>query len=221
MSGRERCGAATRTAGRATGHGHPPGIGIWDVEAAHKQMTEMQAACRAAGVNMVLGYEEPQELFLQEVGIQDYRDYEVVGRSYLPDHRPESVFGYVYHEFVPLFQSNPRAESREMTAHCIVTGQMPHLVPHWPVEPHAFPAHGGFEGWTGDVPVGWEHVRGWKEHKYAGSPRRTRKSSRPEVSTSSAPSATSRAASTTSCAAVRAARATRARAASTCRSKTT
>jgi hypothetical protein len=59
-----------------------------------------------------------------------------------------------------------------MTAHCIVTGQMPHLVPHWPVEPHAFPAHGGFEAWTGDVPVGWEHVRGWKEHVYAGSPRR-------------------------------------------------
>ncbi len=85
-------------------------------------MTEMHAACRAAGVNMVLGYEEPQELFLQEVGIQDYRDYEVVGKSQLPGHRPESVFGYLYHEFVPLFQSNPRAESREMTAHCIVTG---------------------------------------------------------------------------------------------------
>ncbi len=143
-------GAGMRGGGdcRATGHGHPPGIGIWDVEAAHRQMTEMHAACRAAGVNMVLGYEEPQELFLQEVGIQDYRDYEVAGKSQLPGHRPESVFGYLYHEFVPLFQSNPRAESREMTAHCIVTGQMPHLVPHWPVEPHAFPTHGGFEEWA-------------------------------------------------------------------------
>jgi hypothetical protein len=49
---------------------------------------------------------------------------------------------------------------------------MPHLVPHWPVEPHAFPAHGGFEEWVGDVPAGWEHVRGWKEQKYGGSPRR-------------------------------------------------
>ncbi|MBN2450144.1 MAG: hypothetical protein JXR77_07125, partial [Lentisphaeria bacterium] len=65
-------GAAMRGGGdcRATNHGHPPGIGIWDVEAGHRQMTEMLAACRAAGVNMVLGYEEPQELFLQEVGIQ-------------------------------------------------------------------------------------------------------------------------------------------------------
>ena len=167
-------GAGMRGGGdcRSTKHGHPPGIGIWDVKAAHKQMTEMLTACRAAGVNMVLGYEEPQELFLQEVGIQDYRDYEVVRRSWLPNHRPQSVFGYVYHEFVPLFQSNPRAGAREMTAHCIVTGQMPHLVPHWPVEPYAFPSHGGFEEWVGDVPDGWEHVRGWKEHKYSGQPRR-------------------------------------------------
>lgn len=167
-------GAGMRGGGdcRATNHSHPPGIGLWDVQAAHRQMAEIQAACRAAGVNLVLGYEEPQELFLQEVGIQDYRDYEVVGRSSLPGHRPESVFGYLYHEFVPIFQSNPRAEDRELTAHTIVTGQMPHLVPHWPVEPHAFPQHGGFEEWGGDVPSGWEHVRGWKERVYAGQPRR-------------------------------------------------
>lgn len=165
-------GAGMRGGGdcRATTHGHPPGIGIWDVEAAHRQMTEMQAACRAAGVNMVLGYEEPQELFLQEVGIQDYRDYQVASRSYLPNHQAESVFGYLYHEFVPLFQSNPRAGDREMTAHCIVTGQMPHLVPHWPVQPHPFPMHGGFEEWSDDVPVGWEHVRGWKDRKFSGKP---------------------------------------------------
>ena len=167
-------GAAMRGGGdcRATTHGHPPGIGIWDVEAAHRQMTEMQAACREAGVNMVLGYEEPQELFLQEVGIQDYRDYEVVRRTYLPNHQPESVFGYLYHEFVPLFQSNPSADDRDMTAHCIVTGQMPHLVPHWPVGRHTFPSHGGFEEWANDVPVGWEHVRGWRESKYSGTPKR-------------------------------------------------
>lgn len=167
-------GAGMRGGGdcRATTHGHPPGIGIWDVEAAHRQMTEMQAACRAAGVNMVLGYEEPQERFLQEVGIQDYRDYEVLRRPQVPPHRPESVFGYLYHEFVPLFQSNPVAEDRAMTAHCIVTGQMPHLVPHWPVEPYTFPAHGGFEEWVGEVPAGWDHVRGWKEHQFTGQPRR-------------------------------------------------
>lgn len=167
-------GAGMRGGGdcRSTAHGHPPGIGIWDVEAAHRQMSEMLAACRAAGVNMVLGYEEPQELCLQEVGIQDYRDYEVAWKAQLPGHRPESVFGYLYHEFVPLFQSNPRAESREMTAHCIAAGQMPHLVPHWPVEPYDFPTQGGFEEWEGDVPAGWEHVRGWKDKKYAGWPHR-------------------------------------------------
>jgi len=167
-------GAGMRGGGdcRATTHSHPSGIGIWDVQAAHCQMTEMLAACRAAGVNMVLGYEEPQELFLQEVGIQDYRDYEVLRRSQSPPQRPESVFGCLYHEFVPLFQSNPQAENRELTAHCIVTGQMPHLVPHWPVEPYVFPSHGGFDEWAGDEPMGWEHVRGWKEQTYSGQPRR-------------------------------------------------
>ncbi len=169
-------GAGMRFGGdcRASGHGHPAGIGIWDVEAAHKQMAEMLAACRAAGVNMVLGYEEPQELFLQEVGIQDYRDYEVVVRPQSPDHRAESVFGYLYHEFVPLFQSNPRAENRQMTAH---------LDRHWPdAAPRAalaggaarVPAHGGFEEWVGDVPVGWEHVAGWQQRKFSGQPRRSR-----------------------------------------------
>jgi hypothetical protein len=59
-----------------------------------------------------------------------------------------------------------------MTAYCIVTGQMPHLVPHWPVEPHASPTHGGFEEWVGNVPAGWEHVRGWQDRTFAGSPRR-------------------------------------------------
>jgi len=83
---------------------------------------------------------------------------------------PSTSRVYLHHEFVPLFQSNPRAEDREMTAHCIVTGQMPHLVPHGPVEPYAFPAHGGFEEWVGDVPAGWEHVRGWREQKYSGRP---------------------------------------------------
>jgi hypothetical protein len=167
-------GAGMRGGGdcRATGHGHPPGVGVWDVEAAHKQMAEMRDGCRATGVNMVLGYEEPQELFLQEVGIQDYRDYEIAWNAQMPGHRPESVFGYLYHEFVPFFQSNPRDGNAEMTAHCIVTGQMPHLIPHWPVEPHVFPMHGDFEEWAGDVPAGWEHVQGWQERKYAGLPRR-------------------------------------------------
>lgn len=157
---------------RATTHGHPPGLGKWDIQAAHDQMAEMSAACRAAGVNMVLGYEEPQELFLQEVGIQDYRDYEVATRSPRSDHRPESVFGYLYHEFVPLFQSNPNASNRDMTAHCIVTGQMPHLVPQWPVGPHEFPINGGFEEWNNDVPFGWDRVEGWKGAKYLGRPHR-------------------------------------------------
>ncbi len=167
-------GAGMRFGGdcRATTHGHPPGLGQWDIKAAHDQMAEMSAACRGAGVNMVLGFEEPQELFLQEVGIQDYRDYEIATRSPKQDHRAESIFGYLYHEFVPLFQSNPIAMDRNMTAHCIVTGQMPHLVPHWPVEPHEFLTNGDFEEWVGEVPGGWEHVEGWKDRKYSGRPHR-------------------------------------------------
>lgn len=157
---------------RATTHGHPPGPGLWDTLAAHQQMEELHAAARKAGGRLVLGFEEPQELFLQAVGIQDYRDYEVVGKPRLPGHRLESVFGHVYHEFVPLFQSNPRATDRDMTAHCIVSGQMPHLVPHWPLDPAPVLSNGGFEEWSGEAPVGWERVDGWQKRVYAGRPAR-------------------------------------------------
>jgi hypothetical protein len=155
---------------RATTHGHPPGPGLWDTQAAHRQMEELHAAARKAGGSLVLGFEEPQELFLQAVGIQDYRDYEVVGKPRAPGHSPESVFGHLYHEFVPLFQSNPRATDRDMTAHCIVSGQMPHLVPHWPVEPAELFDQGGFEEWGGDAPAGWDRVDGWQDRVYAGRP---------------------------------------------------
>ena len=56
------------------------------------------------------------------VGIQDYRNCEFLGEW-------ASVWNYLYHEYVPPFQSNPRRGDRFWQAHCCVDGQMPFLLP--------------------------------------------------------------------------------------------
>lgn len=151
-------------------HGHPPGPGLWDADAFHEQLRTMHETCKALNPDIILGFEEPQELYLQQIGIQDYRDFEVLLKPSLPNVMPASVFGYLYHEFVPCFQSNPRGSDRFMMAYCLVTGQVPHVVPHWPVTPAPLLAGGGFEEWNKGVPDGWEHVKGYRNRDYNGVP---------------------------------------------------
>ena len=167
-------GAGARGGGRcySTAHGHPPGPGLWDTLAFADQLRTMRDACKALNPDIILGFEEPQELFIHQIGIQDYRDYQVAWRPRAPRHLPASVFAYLYHEFLPCFQSNPRAGDRRMMAHCIVTGQVPHLVPHWPLVPSPALVNGGLEEWDGDVPDGWSHVKGYRGRAYAGVPHR-------------------------------------------------
>ena len=148
-------------------HGHPPGPGLWDAEAFADQLRTMHEACGRLNPQIVLGFEEPQELYLQQVGIQDYRDCEQPWSPPNPTAQA-SVFGYLYHEFVPCFQSNPHAGDRLMMAYCLVNGQVPHVVPHWPVEPSPALRNGSFEDWAGGVPEGWEHVKGYRGQAYAG-----------------------------------------------------
>jgi len=148
-------------------HGHPPGPGVWDSEAFGEQLRTMREACRRVNPDIVLGFEEPQELFIQRVGIQDYRDWEMPWAPPEPQERA-SVFGYLYHEFVPCFQSVPRPDDRLMTAYCLVNGEIPHVAPHWPVEPSPALRNGGFEDWTDGAPEGWEQVRGYRGQLYAG-----------------------------------------------------
>lgn len=148
-----------------TAHGHPAGAGLWMSDAFFHQLETMRAACRRIDPQAVVCVEEPNEWFLHQVGIQDYRDWEVMRRG---DAEPASVFNYVYHEYLPTFQSNPRLGDRLALAHCVVTGQMPHLTP-WPhFEPGPALVDGGLEEYGPTNTRGWDKVNGYHGRAYSG-----------------------------------------------------
>ncbi|NLS93147.1 MAG: hypothetical protein GXX96_13405 [Planctomycetaceae bacterium] len=148
-------------------HGHPPGPGPWFVESFTDQLQTMRAECRPLNPDMILGFEGAQEFFLQQIGIQDYRDFELNWSPSALECKPASVFTYLYHEFLPFFQSNPEGFRGKpaggnmlLMASSLVDGQMPHLVPHWPLQPTPALENGGFEQFTADLPDGWTLAEG-------------------------------------------------------------
>ncbi len=152
----------------STEHAHPPGPGVWDAEAFADQLRSLAAECRRVQPEALLSIEEPQELYNHLIAVQDYRDAQSRRWTSVPGMTHASVFGYLYHEYLPVFQSNPARGDLKMLAYCAVTGQIPHWVPHWPVTPSPALLNGEFEEWTEDVPTGWQRVSGWKETKYEG-----------------------------------------------------
>lgn len=150
----------------STEHGHPPGPGLWATEVFREQLVSMSRQCREILPEAVVCFEEPNELFIQEVGIQDYRDWEVMRQETI---EPASVFNYLYHEYLPTFQSNPQAGNRLQTAWCLVTGQIPHFVPSMAQGPGPLLAGGDFERWPGKNPAGWEQVDGYQGRAYSGN----------------------------------------------------
>ena len=152
----------------STEHGHPPGFGPWDAEAFTAQLKSLATECRRIQPDAVLSIEEPQELFNHLIGIQDYRDAQSKRWPSLPRVTHASVFGYLYHEYLPVFQSNPRQGDLRALAYCAVTGQIPHWVPHWPITPSPALINGHFEDWTDDAPTGWQRVSGWQGREYVG-----------------------------------------------------
>jgi hypothetical protein len=148
-------------------HGHPPGPGPWMTHVFRRQLETALQACRRIQPQAVLCFEEPNELFIQQVAIQDYRDIETLWRDYPPS-TPASVFNYLYHEYLPTFQSNPRQHDKFIHAYCLVNGQIPHLIPSEVIGPGPLLVNGGFETWAGNVPSGWEKVSGWQGKEYTG-----------------------------------------------------
>lgn len=151
------------------GHDHAPGPGLWKAEVFAAQMRSLAAACRAVAPEAVVGFEEPQELFNGLVGIQDYRDLEVAWRN-VPAPEAASVFGYLYHEYLPVFQSNPNGGDLVGQGHCLVTGQIPHLVPSQRIGRGPLLVNGGFEGSAGSVtPSGWDKVGSYNGQVWNGA----------------------------------------------------
>lgn len=139
-------------------HPHPPGPGRWQTESFARQLQTMRETMRRIQPDAVVCFEEPNEWFNHLVGIQDYRDGET-------PHERASVFNYLYHEFLPTFQSNPRGDDLELAAHCLVDGQMPHLVPSGRDLAEPVLVNGGFEPRAGrrGAGMGWDQV-----HSYQG-----------------------------------------------------
>lgn len=151
-------------------HGHAPGGGLWKTQVVDEQLRGLLALGKSRTPDFVLGVEEPQEWFNHRVGIQDYRDFEIVGRrGQVPGEMPASVYGYVYHDFLPVFQSNPRSDDPVCQAYCLAAGQMPHLVPSTRVCHDSLLLNGTFEEWIGDLPRHWEKVGGWKGEVWTGA----------------------------------------------------
>jgi hypothetical protein len=150
----------------STKHGHPPGPGLWMAEVFRTQLETMLQRCRKIDPQTVVCFEEPNEHFIQQALIQDYRDLEAPWSGPAPERA--SVFNYVYHEYLPTFQSNPRGGDRRTQAYCLVNGEIPHFVPTRDIGPGPFLSNGGFEDWRGDVPVGWDRVQGWAGETWNG-----------------------------------------------------
>lgn len=146
-------------------HGHAPGPGPWATDVFRKQLETMLQACRKIDPNAVVCFEEPNELFIQQAAVQDYRDWEVMRRE---DAEPASVFNYIYHEYLPTFQSNPQPGNRLQAAYCLVNGQIPHFVPSKHTGPGPLLEGGDFETWGLDAPTGWAKVDGYQGRAYTG-----------------------------------------------------
>lgn len=135
-------------------HGHLLGAGLWWAESMLDQLDRVAAAARRHGIVPVLGFEDPNEFYLDRVGVQDYRDVEISATN----RSVASVWNYLYHEFVPTFQSNPRRGDRWMQAHCAADGQMPFLVPESSeiggCEAVVNGTFAEFNGTSG-IPLGW------------------------------------------------------------------
>ena len=147
-------------------HPHAPGEGPWKTDCFREQLVSMAAAMKAVEPDSIVCFEEPNEHFNHIIGIQDYRDCELKNEW-------ASVFNYIYHEFVPCFQSNPRRGNRVWQAHEAVDGQIPHLSPSMrdlghlsnPVE------NGDFETTRENIGSGflsWERVTSYNNLKWNG-----------------------------------------------------
>ena len=140
-------------------HGHPPGHGLWDVDAFHDQMKALRERCDKAGLQVVFSEESPQELFAQDFGLFDYRHARANVNIKLWDLVPKmhaAVFPYLYHQFVPVFHIPSHSEPVPIIlAHAIVSGEIPSFKPaqiEFAGEPVV--ENGSFEGWS-ENPVGW------------------------------------------------------------------
>ncbi len=148
----------------AKNHPHTPGEGKWKTDVFIEQLNTMREVMRTVEKDAIVCVEEPNELFNHIVGIQDYRDCESRADEWA------SVFNYIYHEYLPCFQSNPRRGNRIWQAHAVADGQMPFLTPTRSnlSSEHTALFNGSFELLIDGRLKGWDKLSGYKDAKWNG-----------------------------------------------------
>lgn len=103
-------------------HGHKPGPGRWLMHAQRHQFETMLAEMRKINPWAMFSFEEMHEYFTDIYAFADYRNCRWPGPEWA------SVWNYLYHEYVPPFQSGAEQFSRWFwMAFCAADGQMPRL----------------------------------------------------------------------------------------------
>lgn len=146
-------------------HPHGPGEGLWKTEVFLDQLVTMRETMRAVEKDSIVCVEEPCEYYNHLVGIQDYRDCESWADEWA------SVFNYVYHDYLPCFQSNPRRGNRVWQAHEAADGQIPFLSPADSDlgGEHAALLSGAFEAVGSETMFrGWEKLSGYNGVDWKG-----------------------------------------------------
>ena len=148
----------------AKNHPHGPGEGLWKTKVFLEQLETMREVMRTVEKNSIVCVEEPCEFYNHLIGIQDYRDCECRAAEWA------SVFNYIYHEYVPCFQSNPRRGNRVWQAHEAADGQIPFLSPSENDLGGEHPAlvNGDFEVASDGRFRGWEKLTGYNGVKWDG-----------------------------------------------------
>ena len=148
----------------AKNHPHGPGEGLWKTKVFLEQLETMREVMRTVEKNSIVCVEEPCEFYNHLIGIQDYRDCECRAAEWA------SVFNYIYHEYVPCFQSNPRRGNRVWQAHEAADGQIPFLSPSENDLGGEHPAlvNGDFEVASDGRFRGWEKLAGYNGVKWDG-----------------------------------------------------
>jgi len=104
-------------------HRHPPGEGRWKTEVARRQLVGMaEAIGRVHGAGGAT-YEEPNEQMHDLMAIQLLRDANAKNRNWA------SLYGYIYHEYIPMFQPYPARAVLRWMAYSAAEGHMPRIVP--------------------------------------------------------------------------------------------
>ena len=132
------------------GHGHELGGGKWQIGASRRILEKVRAVPGVAAACTEMRCERLNDL----VALQDIRD---IGTD---DDRAVDVFGYVHHDKVIPFQSNPRRNNLWHLVHMATEGQMPFFEPQFENSMPTRPAlkNGGFEEGTDNArgPECWD-----------------------------------------------------------------